>query len=81
MIWLILGVLLLLAASPVLQRALADLERSLVAIDEALGEVVAECQRVVPDLDGIPALVETETLTGAVPGLVGDYVGALTPLL
>ncbi|WP_183097959.1 hypothetical protein [Nocardioides pelophilus] len=81
MIWLILGVLLLSAAFPVLHRALVDLESSLLAIDQALSDVVMECQRIVPVLDGIPALIETETLTGAVPGLVGDYVGALSPLL
>lgn len=81
MIWLILGVLLGTAALPILRRSLAGLAASLAVIDEYLGEVVAECQRIVPVLDNVPALVETEELTGAVPGLVGDYVGALTPLL
>lgn len=81
MIWLVIGDVVALAALPVLLRALVALEGSLVRIDTALTDVVAECQLIVPALDGVPALAETQALTGAVPGLVGDYVGALKPLL
>lgn len=81
MIWLFIGVLVGLAAIPVLHRALVALEASLASIDGSLTQIAAECQLIVKALDGVPALVETEQLTGAVPGLVGNYVTALTPLL
>lgn len=81
MIWLALGIALTLVLVRVLHTGLVALETSLVAIDTALTELVAECQSIVPALDGVPALAETQALTGAVPGLVENYVGALTPLL
>lgn len=81
MIWLALGLAVGLVLIWALHSGLVALEASLVAIDSALTELVAECQRIVPALDGVPALSETQALTGAVPGLVEGYVGALTPLL
>ena len=81
MIWLFVGVLFGLVAIPVLHRALVALEASLASIDSSLTVIAGECQQIVNALDSVPALVETEQLTGAVPGLVGNYVTALTPLL
>jgi hypothetical protein len=81
MIWLVLGIAAGLMLMRVLHIGLVALKDSLVAIDSALTELVAECQLIVPALDGVPALAETQALTGAVPGLVKNYVGALTPLL
>lgn len=82
MIWLIIGDLVgLLVVVPTLHRTFGALQASLTVIDQALGEVVAECQRIVPALDGVPALAQTQTLTAAVPSLVGRYVGELEPLL
>lgn len=81
MIWLVLGIVLGLVLVRALHRGLVGLEASLVAIDSALTDLVAECQAIVPALDGVPALADTQALTGAVPGLVENYVGELTPLL
>lgn len=81
MLWLAIGVLVGLAALPVLYRALVALEASLARIDSTLDDVVAECRLIVPALEGVPALTETQALTGAVPGLVGDYVGQLKAFL
>lgn len=81
MIWLVLGIMLGVVLVPTLHRGLVGLEAALVAIDTALTDLVAECQSIVPALDGVPALAETQALTGAVPGLVESYVAELTPLL
>lgn len=81
MSWLIIGDLLGIAVTLVLQRALVQLEASLAAIDSTVAAVVGECQHIVTALDGVPALTETQGLTSAVPGLVGRYVEALKPLL
>lgn len=81
MIWLVLGIVLGILLVRTLQTALIALAASLSRIDTALTDVVTECQLIVPALDGIPALAETQALVGAVPGLVERYVGALKPLL
>lgn len=81
MIWLMIGDLVGLAALPVLYRALVALETTALTIDRTIADIVPECQLIVSTLQSVPALIETEQLTGAVPGLVGTYVGELTPLL
>lgn len=81
MIWLMIGDLVGLAAIPVLHRTLVALESTMVSIDRTATDIVSECELIVSALRGVPALLETEKLTGAVPGLVGTYVGELTPLL
>lgn len=81
MIWLFVGVVVGIAAIPVLYRALEALEASLVSIDSSLTVIYRECQGITAALDSVPALIETEKLTGAVPGLVGNYVTELTALL
>lgn len=81
MIWLVVGLVLGTILLGRLHDAFVGLERSLAVIDTALADVVSECQSIVPALDGVPALAETEALTAAVPGLVASYVGELKPLL
>lgn len=80
-IWLAIGDVVGLLALVVLYRTLSTLESTALFIDKTIAEIVPECQNIVSALNGVPALIETEQLTGAVPGLVGAYVGELTPLL
>lgn len=81
MIWLVIGFALGLILTAALHRGLVRLSASLATIDAALAAVVTECQAIVPALDGLPALAETQELTAAVPRLVEGYVAALTPLI
>ncbi len=82
MTWLIIGDLLgLFALLPALYRALIKLEDSLDVIDQNLTDIVAECKLIVPALDGVAKLAETQMLTGAGSFAIVRYTDELQPLV
>lgn len=82
MTWLIIGDLLgLLVLLPGLYRALIHLENSLRTVDENLTNILAECQLIVPALDGVARLAEAQMLTGAGSFGIVRYGDELQPLV
>lgn len=82
MYWVIIGDLLgVFVLLPLLRRSLAALERSLIAINSTIDQIVVECRLLPPTLDGIPGLAETQMLTGAGSSGIDRYAEELVPLV